>query len=143
MTAQQGMFIEDLEVGMEAEFEKTLSTSDIESFADASGDTNPVHLDDEYAATTVFRSRIAHGMLTASLLSTILGTIMPGPGTIYLSQSVRFKAPVKPGETVVAKATISELQRERRRAKLTCECRVGDTVVLDGEAQVMVPSRAG
>ena len=141
-STNQGYFIEDLTVGMVAEFERTVTRSDIETFADVSGDRNPVHLDEEYAATTVFKTRIAHGMLTASFISTILGTKLPGPGSIYLSQSLRFKAPVKPGDKVVARATVTELKSERRRATLTCECLVGDTIVLDGEAEVMVPSRA-
>ena len=140
-STKQGYFIEDLTVGMVAEFERTVTGSDIDMFADVSGDTNPVHLDEDYAATTVFKSRIAHGMLTASFISTILGTKLPGPGSIYLSQSLRFKAPVKPGDKVVARATVTELRSERRRATLTCECLVGDTIVLDGEAEVMVPSR--
>jgi 3-hydroxybutyryl-CoA dehydratase len=142
MTSQQGYFIEDLEVGMMSEFIKTVSGSDIEQFADVSGDKNPLHLDEEYAAGTMFKTRIAHGMLTASYISTILGTQLPGPGCIYLSQSIRFKAPVKPGDQVTARATITELQSDRRRATLTCECLVGDKVVLDGVAEVMVPSRA-
>lgn len=127
---------------MMSEFIKTVSGSDIEQFADVSGDKNPLHLDEEYAAGTMFKTRIAHGMLTASYISTILGTQLPGPGCIYLSQSIRFKAPVKPGDQVTARATITELQSDRRRATLTCECLVGDKVVLDGVAEVMVPSRA-
>ncbi len=140
--SNHGYYIEDLAVGMAAEFERTVTGSDIEMFADVSGDTNPVHLDEDYAATTAFKSRIAHGMLTASYISAILGTKLPGPGSIYLSQSLRFKAPVKLGDKVVARATVTELKSERRRATLTCEVLVGDTVVLDGEAEVMVPSRA-
>ena len=141
MTAHQGRYIEDLEVGMTEEFVKTVSQSDIELFADVSGDTNPLHLDDDYAATTMFKTRIAHGMLTASFISTILGTRLPGPGCIYLSQSIRFKAPVKPGDEVTARAVLSELDRDRRRATFSCECLVGELVVLDGVAQVLVPSR--
>ena len=141
MTSHQGYFIEDLEVGMAAEFERTVTGDDIDVFADISGDTNPVHLNEDYAATTVFKSRIAHGMLTASFISTILGTKLPGPGSIYLSQSLRFKAPVKPGDKVVTRATVTNLDGDRRRATLSCECSVEDRVVLDGEAMVMVPSR--
>ena len=140
--SSQGYYIEDLSVGMVAEFERTVTGSDIDLFADVSGDTNPIHLDEDYAATTVFRTRIAHGMLTASFISAVLANQLPGPGCIYLSQSLRFKAPVKPGDKVVTRATVSDLKSERRRATLTCECLVGDTIVLDGEAEVMVPSRA-
>ncbi|MGI9413389.1 MAG: MaoC family dehydratase [Hyphomicrobiales bacterium] len=141
MTSHQGYFIEDLEVGMAAEFERTVTSSDIEVFADVSGDTNPLHLDDDYAATTMFKSRIAHGMLTASFISTVLANKLPGPGTIYLSQSLRFKAPVKPGDTVVTRAMVTDLDSHRKRATLSCECSVGELIVLDGEAKVMVPSR--
>jgi len=142
MTSNQGYFIEDLEIGMAAEFERTITGGDIDVFAGVSGDTNPIHLDDDYAATTVFKSRIAHGMLTASFISTVLANKLPGPGTIYLSQSLRFKAPVKPGDTVITRATVTDLETDRKRATLSCECSVGDLVVLDGEAKVMVPSRS-
>jgi len=142
MATRNGYFIEDLKVGMSAEFVKTISGEDIELFADVSGDCNPLHLDDDYAAGTMFKSRIAHGMLTASFISTILGTKLPGPGCIYISQSIRFKAPVRPGDRVTARAQVSDLESARGRATLQCECIVGDTVVLDGVAQVMVPSRS-
>lgn len=141
-SAIQGYFIEDLTLGMEAEFERTVTGNDIEVFADVTGDANPIHLNEDYAATTMFRSTIAHGMLTAGFISAVLGTKLPGPGAIYLSQSLRFKAPVKPGDKVVARARITELKPERRRVTLACECSVGDTVVLDGEAELMVPTRA-
>lgn len=142
MKSNQGYYIEDLAPGMVAEFERTVTGDDIERFADVSGDTNPIHVDEDYAATTVFKTRIAHGMLTASFISTVLGTRLPGPGCIYLSQSLRFKAPVKPGDKVLARATISSMKPERGRVTLACECLVGDTVVLDGEAELLVPSRA-
>ncbi len=141
MESGNGYFIEDLEVGMDAEFVKTVSSDDIDQFAAVTGDDNPLHLDEDYAAGTIFKTRIAHGMLTASFISAILGTKLPGPGSIYLSQSIRFKAPVKPGDVVTARARISELDREKRRVTLECECLVGDTVVLDGVAKIMVPSR--
>ncbi len=138
----QGYFIEDLSVGMAAQSERTITGGDIDRFADVTGDVNPIHLDEDYASTTIFKSRIAHGMLTASFISAVIANQLPGPGAIYLSQSLRFKAPVKPGDKVVTRATVTDLKSERRRATLTCECLVGDTVVLDGEAEVMVPSRA-
>src|SRR5690606_3923177 len=134
-------YLEDLAVGMEASHSKTVTETDLEVFADLSGDNNPVHMDEAFAATTPFRSRIVHGMLTASLISTILGTKLPGPGAVYVSQSLRFRAPVRLGDTVVARATVSEIDLDRKRARLACCCMVGETVVLDGEALVMVPSR--
>ncbi len=142
MSAQQGYFIEDLEVGMAATHSKEITDSDIAAFADVSGDNNPIHLDDEYAASTMFGERIAHGMLSASLLSTVLGTILPGPGSIYLSQTLKFKAAVRIGDTVNATATVAQLDAGRRRATLSCSCTVGDIVVIDGEAIIMVPSRS-
>lgn len=134
--------IEDLEVGMEAAHERVVTGSDIETFAELSGDNNPVHLDADFAARSPFKARIAHGMLTASFISTILGTKLPGYGCIYLSQTLRFKAPVKIGDTVRALARISSLDRAKRRAQLDCSVSVGDKVVLEGEALVLVPSRA-
>lgn len=134
-------FIEDLEVGMEAEHRKTVTEADIEAFAEVSGDFNPVHLDEDYAQRTFFRGRIAHGMLTASFISTILGTRLPGPGCIYLSQTLRFLAPVRIGDTVVTVARVLDLDAAKKRARFECACRVGGTVVVAGEALVFVPSR--
>jgi 3-hydroxybutyryl-CoA dehydratase len=133
--------IEDLEVGMEAAHERVVTGGDIEAFAELSGDNNPVHLDADFAAKSPFKARIAHGMLTASFISTILGTKLPGYGCIYLSQTLRFKAPVRIGDTVRALARISSLDRAKRRAHLDCSVSVGDKVVLEGEALVLVPSR--
>lgn len=137
----QGYMIEDLSVGMEASHEKTLAEADVTLFADLTGDRNPVHLDDGYAAKTPFKVRIAHGMLTASLISTVLGMKLPGPGAIYLSQTVRFRAPVRVGDHVIATARVTELDGARKRATLACTCTVEGKTVLDGEAVVMVPSR--
>ena len=135
-------FIEDLSVGMEASHEKTVSEGDINSFAEVSGDFNPVHMDEDYAAATFFKSRIAHGMLSASFISTVLGTKLPGHGCIYLSQTLRFLAPVHIGDTVVALARVVSLDMTKRRAQLACFCEVGGKVVVEGEATVFVPSRA-
>ncbi|MGV8995334.1 MAG: MaoC family dehydratase [Parvibaculaceae bacterium] len=142
MTEFSGYCIEDLSLGMEATFAKVISDADITSFSVVSGDTNPVHLDDAYAAKTRFGGRIAHGMLSASLISAVIGTRLPGPGAIYMSQSLRFRAPVKPGDTVTARVVVSAMDERRRRVTLTCEAHVGDTLVIDGEALVMVPSKA-
>ena len=136
-----GYALNDIEVGMTASFAKTITDADILMFAGVSGDTNPVHLNEEFACGTPFKGRIAHGMLTASLISTALGTKLPGPGCIYLSQSLRFKAPVRIGDTVVARATVVELNAEKRRARFKTECTVAGKVVLDGEAEIMVPAR--
>jgi len=136
--ALHGHYLEDLQVGMSSVYSKTVTEADIIMFAGVSGDTNPVHLDEAFAAETPFKGRIAHGMLGASLLSTVFGTKLPGPGCIYISQDLRFKAPVRIGDTVVAKVTISEIVAEKRRVTFACECRVGDTVVIDGAATLMV-----
>lgn len=138
---KHGYFFEDLAVGMEASHTKRILAEDIEVFADLSGDDNPLHLNDEFAACTMFKQRIAHGMLTASLLSTVIGTKLPGPGCIYLSQSLNFRAPVRIGDEVTATARISGLVADRRRAIFACSCSVGETTVLDGEAVILVPRR--
>jgi len=136
-----GYCIEDLAVGTTAEFAKTLTDADIVLFAGVSGDTNPVHLDEEFAAGTQFKGRIAHGMLTAAFLSAVLGARMPGPGSIYLSQTLRFRAPVRPGDTVRARATVKEIDTAKKRVTLTTVCTVGGKTVVEGEAVVLVPSR--
>ena len=133
---------EDLELGMSASVSRTVSEADILMFAGVSGDTNPVHLDEEFAASTMFGGRIAHGMLSAGLISAVFGTRLPGPGSIYLSQTLKFKAPVKIGDTVVARVTVKELKTEKRRAVFSTVCSVGSTVVLDGEAELLIPARA-
>lgn len=133
---------EDLELGMTASVSRTVSEADILMFAGVSGDTNPVHLDQEFAASTMFGGRIAHGMLSAGLISAVFGTRLPGPGSIYLSQTLKFKAPVKIGDTVVARVTVKELKTEKRRAVFSTVCSVGTTVVLDGEAELLIPARA-
>ena len=134
-------FFEDLSVGMEASHEKTVSEDDIASFAEVSGDFNPVHMDEDYASGTFFKSRIAHGMLTASFISTVLGTRLPGHGSIYLSQTLRFLAPVRIGDTVKALARVVSLDMARRRAQFACFCEVNGKIVVEGEATVFVPSR--
>lgn len=137
-----GYQFEDLTVGMSAAFARTVSEADILAFAGVSGDTNPVHLDGEFAAASMFGQRIAHGMLSAGFISTVFGTKLPGPGCIYLSQSLKFKAPVKIGDTVVARVTVKELKAEKRRAVFSTVCTVGDKVVMDGEAEILVPARS-
>jgi len=136
-----GYPFEELSIGMSAAVSRTVSEADILMFAGVSGDTNPVHLDEEFAASTMFGGRIAHGMLSAGLISAVFGTRLPGPGCIYLAQSLKFKAPVKIGQTVVARVTVKELKQEKRRVVFSTVCTCGDTVVLEGEAELLVPSR--
>jgi 3-hydroxybutyryl-CoA dehydratase len=142
MNPQNGYDIEDISVGMGAETAKTISEADILLFTAVSTDTNAVHLDEEYGKTTMFGGRIAHGMLSASLLSSVLGTRLPGPGVIYLAQSLRFKAPVRIGDTVHAKVTVKEVLVEKCRVVLDTVCTVAGKVVIEGEATVMATSRA-
>lgn len=137
-----GNYFEDLAIGQDASFSKVVTEQDIVFFCEVSGDRNPVHLDSEYAAKTMFKERIAHGMLTASFLSAVFGMDLPGPGSIYISQTLNFKAPVKIGDLVTATAEVVELIPGKRRARFSCACKVGDKVVLDGEAVLMVPSRS-
>ena len=136
-----GYAFEDLKLGMSAAYGHTVTDADILLFAGISGDTNPVHLNEELASASMFKGRIAHGMLSASYISTVFGTKLPGPGCIYLSQTLKFKAPVKVGDTVVAKVTVKELTPEKRKAKFDTVCTVGGKVVLEGEADIMVPAR--
>ena len=142
MHERHGYYIEDLSVGMTAAFAKTVTDADITIFAGISGDTNPVHLDQSFAETTMFAGRIAHGMLSASFISTVFGTRLPGPGCIYLRQDLRFKAPVKIGDTVEARVTVKEIQAAKKRVVFDTLCTVRDIVVLEGEATLMVASRA-
>lgn len=136
-----GYFFEDLKVGMTAVYGKTITEASILMFAGVSGDTNPVHLNHEFAGPSRFGGRIAHGMLTASLISTVIGTKLPGPGCIYVSQTLKFRAPVKADETVIARATITALNPEKKMATLATVCTVGGKPVLEGEAIVLIPSR--
>jgi len=133
--------IEDIEIGMSRYLQKRITDRDIELFAEVSTDRNPVHLDDAYARDTIFEGRIAHGILTASLVSAVIGEQLPGHGTVYLSQSLRFMAPVRPGDLVVAGVRVAAIDHARRRVTLETQCAVGDTVVLKGEALVLAPSR--
>ena len=137
-----GYFIEDVTVGMSALISKTITEADIVLFAGISMDTNPLHLDERYASTSRFGGRIAHGMLGASLISAVFGTKLPGPGAIYVSQSLRFRAPVRAGDTLVAEATVTRIQEDRRRVEFSTEVRNGDVVVIEGEAVLLLPSRA-
>lgn len=137
-----GIPFESLAIGQTATIAKTITEADILLFAAISLDTNPVHLNAEAAAASPFKQRIAHGMLSAGLISAILGTKLPGPGTIYLSQSLRFRAPVHIGDTVTATAEVTALDPARRRATLKTTCTVNGKPVIDGEAIVLPPTQA-
>jgi 3-hydroxybutyryl-CoA dehydratase len=137
----QMLFFEDLSIGMSETLKKTIDSSDVVGFAAVTGDRNPIHLSEHFAAKTPFGTRIAHGLYTASLISAVLGTRLPGPGAVYISQTLNFRAPVKIGDTVDVNVTVAELIPDKRRARLACQCTVGDEVVLDGEAWVKVPSK--
>jgi 3-hydroxybutyryl-CoA dehydratase len=140
--AMNGLFLEDLAVGQSAMFGKTVTEADIMAFAGVSGDTNPIHLHDGFAKGTRFGQRIAHGMLSGSFISAVIGTKLPGPGAIYVSQTMNFMAPVLIGETITAVATISAIDPQKRRVTIKTQCLNGDKVVIDGEAVVLVPRRA-
>ncbi|MDJ0627957.1 MAG: MaoC family dehydratase [Rhodobacter sp.] len=133
--------IEDLEIGMHRYLMKEVTDRDIQLFAEVSTDCNPVHMDDAYAMDTIFEGRIAHGMLTASLISAVIGEQLPGHGSVYLGQSLKFMAPVRPGDMVYTEVRVRDIDHSRRRVTLDCHCAVGDTVVLKGEALVLAPSR--
>lgn len=141
MSSMTGFYLEDLSEGMSMTFSKTITSADILMFAGVSGDTNPMHLDEEYASATQFKSRIAHGMLSASLISTVIGTKLPGPGAIYMSQNLQFRAPVRIGDTVTAIVTVKEINQGKARVSLDTCCQVKGKDVIRGDALVMVPRK--
>jgi 3-hydroxybutyryl-CoA dehydratase len=141
MDELRGKYLDEITDGMTAVFSKTVTEADIVLFAGITGDTNPVHLDEEFAKPTMFKGRIAHGMLTAGFVSAVFGTKLPGPGCVYISQNLKFKAPVKIGDTVKARVTVSAIDQDKARVTFATTCHVGDKIVLDGEAQLMVPRR--
>ncbi|MFO1433350.1 MAG: MaoC family dehydratase [Candidatus Competibacteraceae bacterium] len=138
-----GYYLEDLQVGMSDSFAKTVTEADVILFAGITGDSNPIHINEEFAAQTMFKGRIVHGEFSAGLVSAVLGTRLPGPGSVFITHNMRFKAPVRIGDTVTAIVTVKEINTERRRVTLATQCTVKDTVVLEGEAMMMVDSRAG
>jgi 3-hydroxybutyryl-CoA dehydratase len=135
------LYFDDLSLGMTETYSKEVKSSDVIGFAEITGDRNPIHLSEHFAAKTPFGSRIAHGLYTAGLISAVIGTRLPGPGAIYLSQTLNFKAPVRIGDIVEASVEVAELNPQGRRARLICRCTVGSTLVLEGEALVKVPQR--
>ena len=138
----EGAYLEDLEVGQAAELRRTVTAADIETFAAVTGDDNPLHLDETYAAATPFRGRIAHGMLSAGYISAVLGTRLPGPGAIYVSQTLNFRRPVRIGDEVTAEVKVAAIDAARGRVTFATQCVVAGKTVVEGEAVVIVPRRA-
>lgn len=135
-----GKTIDEINVGDAAEFAKTVTETDVYLFAGVTGDLNPAHINEAYARRTFFKGRIAHGMLSAGFISAVLGMQLPGPGTIYFSQFIEFKAPVRIGDTVTARVEVKEKMAEKNRVKLRTTCVNQDgTLLVDGEAVVMPP----
>ena len=137
----QKYYIEDIEVGQKVKFFKTFHQEDVEKFSEISGDNNPVHLDTNYASKTIFKKRVVHGFLTASLISAAIGTKLPGPGSIYLNQSLKFLAPVFPDEKVIVELTIKNINLEKRRVIIDTTCICNNKKVLVGEAEILVESK--
>lgn len=135
------VFFEDMSIGMTETYQKEVKSSDVIGFAEISGDRNPIHLSEHFAARTQFGARIAHGLYTASLISAVIGTRLPGPGAIYLSQTLNFIAPVRIGDFVEAKVEVVELIKKGDRARLSCTCSVDGEIVLEGEAMVKAPRK--
>ena len=135
-----GYEFEELRLGMSATYAKTITEADIVLFAGVSGDNNAIHTNEEFAASTLFKGRIAHGMLSASVISAAIANKLPGPGTIYMSQSLRFRAPVRAGDTVRATVTVKEIIPEKSRVLLGTDCTVSGQVVIEGEALVALPA---
>ena len=136
------IYLEDLEVGLSRSITKVIDEHAINLFAEVSEDRNPLHLDEDAGAASIFKTRIAHGMLSAGLFSALIGERLPGHGSIYMSQNLRFTAPVRIGDTVTATVTVTDIIPEKRRVALECVAKVGDTVVITGDALVLAPSRA-
>ena len=137
----QGFYFEDLSEGQTAELTRVASSAVVEAFAELTGDLNPLHLNETYARTTSFGGRIAHGMLAAAYISAVIGTKLPGPGGVFMTQSLRFRRPVKVGDSVTARVTVKQLHAGRAHVTLATACEVNGKVVVDGEALVMVPRR--
>ncbi len=135
----QTYYFEDLAIGMRETASKTVGNEDVIGFAELSGDHNPIHLSEHFARKTRFGARIVHGLYTASLISAVIGMRLPGPGAVYISQTLNFRGPVKIGDVIEVSVEVVELVEKGRRVRLHCECRVGEMVVLDGEGLLSVP----
>jgi len=138
-----GHCLEDLSVGQSAERTHVVTEADIAAFAALSGDFNPVHMDEAFAATTPFKGRIAHGILSATYISAVLGETLPGHGAIYVEQALRFRRPVRIGDEVTARVTVTAIDADKARVSLDTVCLVGGKAVIEGEATLMVPRRGG
>lgn len=136
-----GYYLEDLQIGMSASHAKTVTETDVVMFAGLTGDNNPVHCNEVFAAQTQFKTRLVHGMFCAGLISCVAGTRLPGPGAVYVDQHLRFKAPVRIGDTVTAVCTIQEINLERRRVTMNTVCTVLDKIVVEGSATFLVSRR--
>ena len=137
-----GFFIEDLKVGQEAILSKTITEADIANFSEVTGDNNPVHISDDFASKTIFKKRVAHGFFTASLISTLIATKLPGPGSIYISQTLKFLAPAYIGDNILTKAIIQKIDKEKRRVNLLTECFISNKKILTGEAEILVDTKS-
>ena len=137
-----GFFIEDLNVGQEAILSKTITEADIANFSGVTGDNNPVHISDDFASKTIFKKRVAHGFFTASLISTLIATKLPGPGSIYISQTLKFLAPAYIGDNILTKAIIQKIDKEKRRVNLLTECFISNKKILTGEAEILVDTKS-
>lgn len=137
----QGLFLEDLTVGQSAEMTRTADERTVQLFAEVSGDNNPLHLDEDYAQTTQFKGRIAHGMLSAAYISAVIGTQLPGPGAVYMGQSLSFRRPVRIGDEVRTVCTIKAIDADKGRVTLDTVCSVNGKAVLTGEALILAPKR--
>ena len=140
-TPEGGYILEELSIGMSAEIAVEITHERIMSFAEASGDYNPIHIDEDYAKTTAYRGRVAHGLLSASFVSAVVGTMLPGPGAIYLDQTVSFHKPVRIGDTVIARVTVTSIDPASARVTLRTECLIDNEAILDGQATIRVPRR--
>lgn len=139
----KGLYLQDLSVGQSAETSHVVTDADIRDFAKVSGDDNPMHLDEAFAAAGPFKTRVAHGMLSGSYISAVLGTRLPGPGSVYLSQSLSFKRPVRIGDEVRCRATVTAIDEGKARVTLSTVCEVAGKRVVEGEAVVLAPRRNG
>ena len=135
------IYLEDMEIGLSRSIAKVMGDVEIESFAKTSEDRNPIHLNDEAGKASIFKSRVVHEMLSASLFSALLGEYLPGHGAIYLSQTLQFTKPVYPGDKVVASVTVININNNKKQVTLKCEAKVGDKLVIKGEAVALAPSR--
>ena len=138
---KHGYFLEDLKINQEAHYKKKISENDINLFAKVSGDNNPIHMDDKFARSSIFKNRIAHGFLSGSLISTVIATQLPGPGSIYLNQTLKFLAPVFIGDTITVIVTIKKIEIEKRKVSLLTECFNSKQKILTGQADILVSKK--